>query len=201
MLLLLSQKVEVQIIYGMVCLLNLLFSALTIVKPLPKETYLTPGEALDMSITISASIKSEDHIKISMGHSLKGKYEDVTKYLTHTFSEESKDKIEGEEDSKTWIVDMALSYPFGEDLGNLILSIGDNHSGGITTTRLFIGEDTTLVKPFFDPEPESIEADLGDDILIVTEAKGSSPIEVSVLQISSNSLFLFINKFTSINNR
>ena len=133
-----------------------------------------------MTITVNASVTSEDDFTLSLGHSFKGTYEDITKHIMYDIIEEEREEEDNAGDGRIWKIDMTLSYTFTEDLGNLILSIGDNHSGGITTTRLFIGEETTLVKPFFDPEPESIEADLGDDILIVTEAKGSSPIEVSV---------------------
>ena len=97
-------------------------------KPLPKETYLTPGKVLNMHIIISASIKSNDDISISLGHSSKGDFEDVTKHLLYKLSGVEEDKSAATKSSKTWIVDMKLSYPFREDLGHLIISIGDRYS-------------------------------------------------------------------------
>ena len=158
-------------------------SALVIVKPLPRETHLLHRKDLGLVITVYASITNADELNLSLGHSLRGLYEDITNYLLYKISEE-KDVVNENNDGKTWKIDMTLSYPFSGDLGNLILSIGDSHSGGITTTRLVIGEEKELlVKPFFDPIPEDVIEVPGHDVMINSRAKGSTPIKVTFVPL------------------
>ena len=152
-------------------------SALVIVKPLPTKTHLLRGEDLDLFVTVYASIASEDDLTLSLGHSLRGLYEDITKHLVYKISEE-RDMVNTKDDGKMWNIDITLSYNFSDDLGHLILSIGDNHSGAITSTRLVIGEG---IKPFFDPIPEDVMSGPGLDVLIKTQVRGSTPIMVNYL--------------------
>ena len=157
-------------------------SALVIVDPLPKVTYLTPGEDENMTISISGSIFSEDDVTFSLGHSLNGVYKDITEYLVYEISKEDEMAQEDEMDqdeSNLWIIDMILPYPFSQASGDLILSVGDDHSGDVTTTRLITLEEGTEVSPFFDPEPKSVKNYPGQDVLINTRAMGSTPINVS----------------------
>ena len=151
-------------------------------KPLPQETILLLGKDFDITVTVSASITSEDDLKLSLGHSLRGIYEDITKYLVYNIYEEKAGKNEKGYD-QLWKIDMTLPFIFSEDLGHLILSIGDNHSGGITTSRLVVGEERKLVKPFFDPVPKDVTGSLGEDMLIETQIRGSTPIEVNLYYI------------------
>ena len=84
-----------------------------------------------------------------------------------------------EEDSdRSWQIDLTLPYPHSQASGDLTLSVGDSHSGDITTTRLVIGQEGKDVAPFFDPLPKSVKTYPGKDVLISTAARGSSPIEV-----------------------
>ena len=134
-----------------------------------------------MSVIVRGAILSEDDAIISLGHSLKGVYQDLSKYLVYELSEEDDmDKVEG----SRWKIDMTLPYPYSQAAGDLTLSVGDSHSGDITTTRLIIMQEGKDVAPFFDPEPKSVQTYLGQDVLINTEAKGSTPLNVS----SNNSL-------------
>ena len=152
-------------------------SAFVIVKPLPKETYLTPGNDLNMSITVSGSISSEDDVIISLGHSLRGVYKDITNYLVYELSEE--DDMDGEE-RHLWNIDMTLPYPFSQASGDLILSVGDSNGGDVTTTRLIIMQEGKDLAPFFDPVPKSVKTFHGEDVFINAQARGSTPLNVSV---------------------
>ena len=147
-------------------------------KPLPEETLLTPGKELNMSITISGTISSEDDIIISMGHSLRAIYKDITDYLVYEMSEE--DVLDDEEGSQ-WKIDMTLPYPFSQASGDLILSVGDSHSGDVTTTRLTSIQEGRDLEPFFNPAPISVETNPGQDVFINTRARGSAPINVSII--------------------
>ena len=154
-------------------------------KPLPEVTYLTPGEDLNMSITISGSISSEDDLTISLGHSIRGVYKDITEYLEYEIFEQDAMK---DRESSHWKINMLLPYLFSEASGDLILSVGDTNSGDLTTTRLNTVHAGRQVQPFFDPVPKSVETYTGKDLLIDTRTMGSSPISVrliiSVLQIT-----------------
>ena len=143
-------------------------------KPLPEETHLTPGDDLDMSVTISGSISNEDDVTISLGHSFRGVYHDITKHLDYKLSE---DDMEEEEGSR-WKINMTLPYPHSQASGVLTLSVGDGHSGDVTTTRLVIVQKGKGMAPFFDPVPKSVKTYSGQDVLIDTRVKGSSPLEV-----------------------
>ena len=147
-------------------------------KPLPKETYLAPGEELNMTITITGNISNEHDVKISLGHSSKGVQQDLTKYLTSEMSEE--DEMDGEEGS-LWKINMTLPYPYSQESGDLTLSVGDSHSGDVTSTRLIIKQEGINMSPFFDPVPKSVKAYPGQDVLINTQARGSTPINVSII--------------------
>ena len=145
-------------------------------EPLPEETYLTPGEDLNMSITISGSISSEDDLTVSLGHSLRGSYQDITEYLEFELFEMD-DMDEGE--GSMWKIDMTLPYPHSQASGDLTLSVGDSHSGDVTTTRLVIMVEGKEVSPFFDPVPKSVQTYPSQDVLINTRVVGSTPINVS----------------------
>ena len=147
-------------------------------KPLPRETRLLPGDHLNMSITINASITSPDDITLSLGHSSRGIYEDLTNHLVSTISE-NEEPLEGAEDSRMWTINMTVPYPHSQASGDLTLSVGDKHSGDITSTRLVVGQEGNDVAPFFDPAPRSVKTYPGQYVLIDTEAKGSSPIKVT----------------------
>ena len=148
-----------------------------IVKPLPEETYLTPGEVLNMSITISGSISSEDDVIFALGHSLNGVYKDISECPVYELTEEvDSDSKEG----SVWEINMTLPYPFSQVTGDFILSVGNSHSGDVTTTRLIIMEEGTEVAPFFDPVPKSVRTYYGQDVFINTQARGSTPLNVSV---------------------
>ena len=134
-----------------------------------------PGEDLNMSITINASITSEDEIILSLGHSSKGVYQNLTKYLAYEISED-----DDEETSRYWKIDMTLPYPHSQASGDLTLSVGDSHSGDITFTRLILTNGEKADAPFFDPAPKSVIINLGQDVLINTAVKGSAPIDVSI---------------------
>ena len=125
-----------------------------------------------MSITINASIASKDEITLSLGHSSRGIYEGITKYIVYEIS-----LLNGQ----LWHVNVTVPYPFSQSSGNIILSVGDSHSGDITTTELIIRQDGKENAPFFDPLPRSVETYSGQDVFIDTEAKGSAPITVSFL--------------------
>ena len=147
-------------------------------KPLPKETYLTPWEDLKLGITINASITSKDEITISLGHSSKGIYQDITKFITFEISEiEDENKVDFND--QLWSVNVTLPYPYSQSSGDLILSVGDSHSGDITSTQLIIKQEEKESAPFFDPLPRSVEAYTGDDVFINAGASGLSPISVS----------------------
>lgn len=150
-------------------------------KPLPKETYLVPGDDLHMHIAINASITSTDEITLSLGHSSKGIYEDLTNYLVYKISEKEDEFDEGEDDSRLWNIDMQLPYPYSQSSGDLTLSVGDSLSGEITTTQLIIRQEEDNVAPFFDPAPRSVDSYPGEDVLINAEAMSSSPFHVSVI--------------------
>ena len=145
-------------------------------KPLPEVTYLTPGEDLNTNVTISASITDEDEVIVSLGHSFRGVYQDLTEYLVYKVSQEDEtDKEEG----SMWEINMTLPYPHSQVSGDLTLSVGDNRSGDVTTTRLeFIHEGNELA-PFFDPLPKSVSTYHGQDVLINTRARGSPPLNVN----------------------
>ena len=145
-------------------------------KPLPKEIFLTPGEDLNMTITITGSISNEDDVIISLGHSSRGVYQDVTNYLVYELSEE--DDMEEEEGSR-WKIDMTLPYPHSQASGDLTLSVGDSCSGDVTTTRLIVAQEGKNMAPFFDPIPKSVQTYPDKDVLINTRAKGSTPLNVS----------------------
>lgn len=134
-----------------------------------------PGDDLNMSIIINTSVSTnEDDIILSLGHSFKGVQQNLTKYLAHELSKEGGD----EEDVRVWKIEMTLPYPYSQSSGDLTLSVGDNLSGDITSTRLIIGQEDDKA-PYFDPVPKSVKAYPGKDVLINTRAKGSSPINVS----------------------
>ena len=154
-----------------------LFSALVIIEPLPEEIYLTPGEDLNMSIKINGS--SKDDIIISLGHSSRGVYEDLTEHLVYEISKEE-DGDEEDVDISMWKIDMILPYPFSQFSGDLTLNVGDKDSGDVTTTRLVVGQEGKDVSPFFDPVPKSQKAFTGQNVLINTKARGSAPITVSI---------------------
>ena len=139
---------------------------------------MVPGKDVEMNIEVYTSIIiNKDDFTLSLGHSLKGIYEDITGYLLYEISED-KDGENRKYYRKMWKIDITLSYPFSGDLGHLILSIGDSHSGAITTTRPVIGEEKTLVKPFFDPVPRSVQTYPGQDVFINTLVNGYTPIKV-----------------------
>ena len=129
-----------------------------------------------MSVTISGSMNTEDDVTLSLGHSFKGVHEDLTKYLVYDLYKE-------EEGRNQWKIDMTLPHPYSQASGDLTLSVGDSHSGDVTTTRLTIIQEGKEAAPFFDPVPKSAQASLGEDVLINTRAKGSVPINVSYINI------------------
>ena len=145
-------------------------------KPLPKVTFLAPGQDLNMSITIAGNISSDYDIVPSLAHSSKGLEEDLTKYLVYELSKED-DMVE--EEGSRWKIDLTLPYPYSQASGNLTLSVGDGDSGNVSTTRLIIVQEGKEVVPFFDPVPKSVKTYLGKDVLINALAKGSIPIKVS----------------------
>ena len=147
-------------------------------KPLPEETLLTPGKELNMSITISGTISSEDDVIISMGHSLRAIYKDITDYLVYEMSEED---VLDDEERHLWKIDMTLPYPFSQASGDLILSVGDSRSGDVTTTRLTSIQEGRYLEPFFNPAPISVKTKPGQDVFINTRARGSTPINVSII--------------------
>ena len=149
-------------------------------KPLPEETYLSPNEDLIMGINVSASRTFEDDIIISLGRSSRGVYEDLTQHITYKVSENEYDDVEKDDDGEDWIVDITVPYPYSQVSGDLTLSVGDSHSGDITSTRLIIRQEGKEMTPYFDPAPKSIVASPGQDVLINTAAMGSTPFNVSV---------------------
>ena len=152
-------------------------------KPLPELTYLTPGKDLNMSIAIFGNASSEDDVKISLRHTFRGINQDFTPYLVYKLSEE--DGMEDEEgdirdeEGSLWKLNMTLPYPYSQASGDLTLSVGDSHNGDVTSTRLIIVQEGKEVAPFFDPVPKSVQTYPGQDVLINTLAKGSSPISVN----------------------
>ena len=152
-------------------------------KPLPELTYLTPGKELNISIAIFGKTSSEDDFNISLGHTSRGINQDLTKYIVYELSE--KDGMEDEEGDMSdeggslWELDMTLPYPYSQASGDLTLSVGDSHNGDTTTTRLIIVQEGTEVVPFFDPVPKSVKTYPGQDVLINTLARGSTPINVN----------------------
>ena len=136
---------------------------------------------LNMSITISTSSTNPDDITLSIGKYVKGYFDDLTEHIFYEFSKKVK---EGEKrEVSIWQIDMDLSYPHAEGDGFIVLSVGDSRSGAITTTHLLhIQEDKP---PYFDPIPKSVVDYIGEDILIDTRAKGSSPIKVIIWYISA----------------
>ena len=131
-----------------------------------------------MSVVINASITNEDDITISLGHSSRGIYHDLTKNVAYKLFEIETNEVE-EDSDRSWQIDLTLPYPHSQASGDLTLSVGDSHSGDITTTRLVIGKEGKDVAPFFDPLPKSVKAYTGQKVFINTEAKGSTPIKVS----------------------
>ena len=130
-----------------------------------------------MSVTISGNISSGDGIIISLDHSSKGVNEDLTKHMVYDLSEE--DEMDEEEDS-LWELNMTLPYPYSQASGDLTLSVGDSDSGDFTSTRLIIVQEGKDEAPFFDPVPKSVQTYPGQDVLINTLARGSTPINVSL---------------------
>ena len=116
---------------------------------------------------------------MSLGHSARGVYEDISKYIVYELSMEKDDTIRDDESGKHWIIDVTLPYPYSQSSGDLILSVGDSHSGDITTTQLIIEQEEKEIAPFFDPLPRSVEAYTGDDVFINAGASGLFPISVS----------------------
>ena len=145
-------------------------------EQLPELTYLTPAKDLNMSIVISGKKSSDDDVIISLSHSSRGVNQDLTEYLVYEISEEAD---VDEEEVDQWRINMTLSYPYAQASGDLTLSVGDSHSGDVTTTRLIIVQEGTEVVPFFDPVPKSVKTYPGQDVLIDTLARGSIPISVS----------------------
>ena len=130
-----------------------------------------------MSVTISGNISSGDGIIISLDHSSKGVNEDLTKHMVYDLSEE--DEMD-EEKGSLWELNMTLPYPYSQASGDLTLSVGDSDSGDFTSTRLIIVQEGENVPPFFDPVPKSVQTYPGQDVLINTLARGSTPINVSL---------------------
>ena len=134
-----------------------------------------------MSIKITGIISNENDITISLGHSARGVYQDLTEHLVYELSEE--DETDEEED-RIWKINMSLPYPYSQASGDLTLSVGDSHGGDITTTRLIIMKEENEgkeVAPFFDPVPTSVKTYSGQDVLINTRVNGSTPIKVSLV--------------------
>ena len=151
-------------------------------KPLPEETYLSPNEDLNMGIKVSASRTFEADIIISLGRSSRGVYEDLTQHITYNVSEDEYDDVEKDDDGEDWIVDITVPYPYSQASGDLTLSVGDSHSGDITSTRLIIRQDENEFSPYFDPVPRSVESHPGKDVFIPMSAMGSLPINVSFIR-------------------
>ena len=152
-------------------------SALQIVKPLPKVTYLTPGKDLNMSITINASITSVDDIILSLEHSSEEVYENLTKYLIFKLTAEEENE---EPSTGNWKINMTLPYPYCQTSGELNLIVRDSHSGDFTTTELIIRQDEDDKTPYFDPVPRSVKINPGQDVFINTRIKGTPSINVSL---------------------
>ena len=138
-----------------------------------------------MNITISGNISSEDDISISLRHSGRGFYQDLSKYLVYELSEI--DEMDGKE-GNLWEMEMTLPYPYSETSGDLTLRVKDKHSGDTTNTRLIVRQEEQEVAPFFDPVPKSFKTYPGQDVFINTKAKGSTPINVSIY---SSKVFMF----------
>ena len=124
-------------------------------------------------------ISDEDDITVSLGHSSisKAVYQNLTKYIGFELSDEDETD---EAESNLWKLNVTLPYPDSQASGDLTLSVGDNHSGDVTTTRLIIEQEGINMSPFFDPVPKSVKAYPGQDVLINTQARGSTPINVSI---------------------
>lgn len=152
-----------------------MLSALVIIKPLPKQTLLTPGEDLSMNIEVNASVSSGNDIILSMGHSSRGLYQDLTDHLVYDISKDQKESA----DSKKWNIDMTLPYPYSQASGDITLSVGDGYSGDITSSQLIIVQKQDKA-PYFDPAPKSVKSYPGRDVFIKTEAMGSSPLNVRI---------------------
>lgn len=150
-------------------------------KPLPEEIYLSPGENLDMSITIEANIAGEDEITLSLMHSSNDIHEDLTTNLIYELFEVHNKTIEyGETAGRYWKIDLTVPYPYSQSSGNLTLRVRDSRSGDITSTRLLIVQEEDEDTPFFDPAPKSVEAFTNDDVFVNAQARGSSPLTVSI---------------------
>ena len=145
-------------------------------KHLPEETYVTPGQDLNMSVTFYSGISGEDDVTLFLGHSFRGVYQDLTEHLVYEISEED-EADEGE--GSLWELDLILPYPYSQASGDLTLHVRDNQNGDVTTTRLIIVQDGKGTPPFFDPVPKSVQTYPGQDVLINTQTKGSTPIDVS----------------------
>ena len=134
-----------------------------------------------MSVVINASITNEDDITISLGHSSRGIYHDLTKNVAYKLFEIETNEVE-EDSDRSWQIDLTLPYPHSQASGDLTLSVGDSHSGDITSTRLIIRQDENEFSPYFDPVPRSVESHPGKDVFIPMSAMGSLPINVSFIR-------------------
>lgn len=132
-----------------------------------------------MSIKVNSSITSKDDFTVSLGHSSRGVYVDLTQNLVYEITKEE-DSDEEEDDISMWKIDMTLPYPHSQASGDLTLSIGDNHSGDITTSHLIIGQDGNNDAPYFDPVPKSQKLFTGQNVLINTKVIGPTPLMVRI---------------------
>ena len=160
-----------------------------------------------MNVYISGDISNEDDVIVSLGHSSRGVYQNVTKYLVYELSKKESMEEEGdmeeymaehiEEDGSMkegrslWKLDITLPFPHSQASGNLTLSVGDSHSGDVATTRLIIKQDGKEMAPFFDPIPKSVKTYPGQDVLIYTIASGSTPISVRLFNPSITDYLLY----------
>ena len=133
-----------------------------------------------MTIQITCNISSEDDVVISLDHAFRGVKEDLTKYLVYELLEENS---MDEEEGSLWELNMTLPYPYSQASGDLTLNVEDSHSGDVTTTRLIIKQEGHEMAPFFDPVPKSVQTYPGQDVLINTRVRGSTPINVSMIDI------------------
>ena len=154
---------------------------MVIVEPLPEETYLVPGEGLNMSITISAAISSKEEITLSLKHSSRDSHKDLTKYLEYQVLEETGDIEYNQDKTRKWKINMTLPYPHSQASGDLILTVKDDHSGDVTSTLLVMSQEANGGGPFFDPVPSSVQGYTGEDVLIAIGAKGLTPLIVSII--------------------
>ena len=160
------------------------FSDLVIVKQLPEEIYLLPKEDLNMDISIATTIPSEDDIILSLKHSSRGVHKDLTKYIVYKVLKDTDDNEYNQEKTRIWKINMTLPYPYSQASGGLTLSVKDDHSGDVTSTRLFISGEENDGAPFFDPAPKSLKSYVGDDLFIETGVKGFTPLIVSIMIIA-----------------